>query len=229
MRALVLCSGTGSIDRALERQGWTVESVDWLPKFQPTMCVDILNWDYKAAFPKDHFDFVWSSPQCTMFSVARTTGPPADIEGACALVARCLEISAYYGCPWALENPQTGSLKAQPLMAGLLFTDVTYCKYNNYPYRKATRLWHSEAFGNEFTPRPLCCKALLCVAFAADGVHPKSAQRGPTRTKNGIKTNDNCSVTELYSIPPALCDEIVTAVSRLAIVAVDGVARDSAI
>ena len=88
MRVLVLCSGTGSIDRAFERRGWDVTSVDWLAKFGPTLCVDIMEWDYRAAFPKDHFQFVWASPACTHFSLARTTGGPRDIEGATALVTR---------------------------------------------------------------------------------------------------------------------------------------------
>ena len=67
MRVLVLCSGTGSVDRAFERRGWCVVSVDWLAKFQPTICVDIMQWDYKAAFPNDHFQFVWCSPDCSPF------------------------------------------------------------------------------------------------------------------------------------------------------------------
>ena len=92
LRVLVLCSGTGSVDRAFERKGWEVTSVDWLPKFRPTLCVDILKWDYQAAFPKDHFDFVWASLACPHFSIARTMGGPRDIEGATALVAKCLEI-----------------------------------------------------------------------------------------------------------------------------------------
>ena len=74
MRVLVLCSGTGSIDSAFERNGWDVVSVDWLAKFAPSLCVDITQWDYKAAFPKDHFQFVWASPACTHFSIARSTG-----------------------------------------------------------------------------------------------------------------------------------------------------------
>ena len=86
---LVLCSGTGSIDRAFERKGWDVVSVDWLAKFRPTLCVDIIDWDYRTAFPKDHyFQFVWASPACTQYSIARTTRKPRDIEGANALVAR---------------------------------------------------------------------------------------------------------------------------------------------
>ena len=98
-------------------------SVDWLAKFRPTLCVDITQWDYRAAFPKDHFHFVWASPACTHFSIARTTGGPRDIEGATALVARCLEIAEYFGCEWCLENPATGLLRRQPLMQGLAWTD----------------------------------------------------------------------------------------------------------
>ena len=78
---LVLCSGTGSIDRAFERKGWDVVSVDWLAKFRPTLCVDVIDWDYRTAFPKDYFQFVWASPACTQFSIARTTRKPRDLEG----------------------------------------------------------------------------------------------------------------------------------------------------
>ena len=42
MRVLVLCLGTGSVDRAFERKGWEVVSVDWLAKLRPTICVDIM-------------------------------------------------------------------------------------------------------------------------------------------------------------------------------------------
>ena len=93
-----------------------------------------MTWDYKQ-YPKGHFDFVWGSPACTHFSIARTTGGPRDLEGACALVAKTLEIMAYFECPWALENPATGYLKKQPLMQGLPWDDITYCAYG-FGYRK---------------------------------------------------------------------------------------------
>ena len=211
MRALVLCSGTGSVDRAFERKGWEVTSVDWLAKFRPTLCVDITQWDYRAAFPKDHFQFVWASPACTHFSLARTTGGPRDIEGATALVKGCLEIAAYFGCEWCLENPATGLLRRQPLMQGLAWTDTCYCKYG-FDYRKHTRLWHSRAFGEAFRPQPVCCAASPCPALAADGVHPKTAQRGASHVRGGMrKQNDECSQVQLYSMPPALCNEIAQA------------------
>ena len=56
MRALVLFCGTKSIDRAFERLGWEVISVDILAEFKPTHVADILRWDFEQ-YPKDHFDF----------------------------------------------------------------------------------------------------------------------------------------------------------------------------
>ena len=91
MRVLCLFCGTKSIDRAFERLSWETVSVDWEARYAPDHVADIMSWDYKQ-YPKGHFDFVWGSPACTHFSIARTTGGPRDLEGACALVARTLEI-----------------------------------------------------------------------------------------------------------------------------------------
>ena len=87
MRVLVLFCGTGSVDRAFERMGWEVISVDILAKFKPTHVANILDWDFQQ-YPMDYFDFCWGSPECKQFSIARTTGGPRDIQGACALVKR---------------------------------------------------------------------------------------------------------------------------------------------
>ena len=64
-----------------------------------------------------------------MFSLARTTGGPRDLEGATALVAKCLEIAKFYECLWSLENPATGLLRRQPLMQGLPYKVVTHCSF----------------------------------------------------------------------------------------------------
>ena len=138
MRALVLFCGTKSIDKAFERLTWGTVSVDWEAKYTPDHVADIMTWDYKQ-YPKGHFDFMWGSPACTHFSIARTTGGPRDLEGACALVAKTLEIMAYFECPWALENPATGLLRHQALMDGLPWDDVTYCAYGlGYKKRHAS-------------------------------------------------------------------------------------------
>jgi hypothetical protein len=213
MRALVLFCGTGSIDRALERAGFEVVSVDLEPKYNPTHCADILTWDYKQYSP-DAFAFVWASPCCTHFSRARTTAKtPRDLDGACGLVAKALEIIRYFGCPYAFENPATGLLKEQSVVDGLAFTDVTYCRYG-YSYKKATRIWHN--LGDAFRPLPPCCRANPCHWFSEWGCHPMSAQRAPKKVA-GVRVAtalDKCSLDQLYSIPPLLCDEIANAALR---------------
>jgi site-specific DNA-cytosine methylase len=93
MRALVLFKGTGSIDKALEAQGFEVTSLDILPKFGATFTEHVMTWDYRQ-FEPGHFDFVWASPVCTEFSVALTTRP-RDLEKGDELAEKALEIIEY--------------------------------------------------------------------------------------------------------------------------------------
>ena len=96
--------------------------------------MDILDWNYKSLPPRS-FDFIWASPPCTEYSVAKTVGV-RKLEEANTVVQRTLEIIAYFDPPrWTMENPQTGLLKNQPFMNNLPYDDVDYCKHG-MPYRQ---------------------------------------------------------------------------------------------
>jgi hypothetical protein len=204
MRLLELFSGTGSIGKAFRAQGWDVVSLDINPKSGADITADILSWNYKV-FEKGHFDAVWGSPVCTHFSRARTTAKsPRNLEWADSLVAKTIEIIDYFQPKvWGFENPQTGLLKDREVVAGIPWKDCSYCSYG-YFYRKYTRIWTNSV---KWVPRPLCRKANPCDKMI-DGKHPMSAQRRPCKGKG---EQDVCSLAQLYSIPPDLCEEIAKA------------------
>jgi hypothetical protein len=145
-------------------------------------------------------DFLWASPPCTFYSIARTTGPPADLDAADRLVQKCLDLAAELGLPFILENPWTGKLKTRAVVAGIPMRIVDYCMYGA-PYRKRTALWTN----TEFTPaRPLCqysCGSCDPVARR----HTEHAQRGSVAGTAGYV---NHRLSTLYALPAALCDEV---------------------
>ena len=116
-RLLELFSGTGSVGKWAGAHGYDVTSLDVLPKCGATFTCDIMDWDYRA-FAPGHFDVIWASPPCTMYSIARTMGPPRDIPAANRIVQRTLEIIEYLRPTYFfIENLDPGYLKAQPFMA----------------------------------------------------------------------------------------------------------------
>ena len=71
MRLLNLCSGTGSVSKPFAAAGWEVVEVDWDSTHRPTRHVDIMKWN--CPYDAGHFDVIWASPDCTQYSIARTT------------------------------------------------------------------------------------------------------------------------------------------------------------
>ena len=207
MRLLELFAGTGSVGKAFERRGWEVTSLDVDPKANASITADILTWDYRQ-FPPGHFDAIWASPVCTMYSIARTTAKtPRDLVWADSLVEKTLEIIDYFKPAfWAFENPASGMLKRRPCVAHLPPPVIaSYCRYG-YGYRKNTALWTNSPWA------PLrCCKDSPCEHQATTGRHPMTAQRGPGRVRGELKEGDRCSLRQLYSMPPGLCDKIAEA------------------
>ena len=112
MNLLELFSGTKSVGTIARSLGFNVISLDLK---NADINTDILEWDYKQ-FDRNHFDFIWSSPPCTEYSVAKTRGI-RNIEYANSIVLKTIEIIKYFNPKhFVIENPQTGLLKHQEFM-----------------------------------------------------------------------------------------------------------------
>ena len=157
-RVLELFSGTGSVGKVFEADGWEVVSVDMSDKFaQPTHLTSILEWDYAQAYPVGHFDLVHASPPCATFSNLKCGWLGRQLKGGGVFTKEvmmrdeleigvpCLrkaeEIIKYFQPKyWTIENPQTGRMKNH--MGSTPFNNVSYCQYG-FGYRKQTRLWNN--------------------------------------------------------------------------------------
>ena len=205
MRILELFSGTGSIGTAFALQGWEVVSLDLDPKTDATIHADILLWDH-TVYPPGHFDAVWASPCCTNYSRARAKAKtPRNLELADSLVLRSREIIEYFNPRfWFIENPQTGLLKDRAFMAGVPFSDVDYCCFSNWGYRKRTRLWNNVNF-----PSCLCLGPVLCPNMNGRR-HTETAQQGKRRAKDGYYGSAKC-VEAPHRIPSDLRERICAA------------------
>ena len=126
MRALVLFSGTGSVDRSLAAAGFQVDNLDIDPKCGATWTCDVMDWDAWRDMAPGTYDFIHTSPPCTMYSIARTTAKtPRDMDGADRVVQRTLDIIAHLKpLGWLMENPQTGYLRTRDVVVGLPFREL---------------------------------------------------------------------------------------------------------
>ena len=207
-RILSLFNGTGSITRPFAAAGWEVQSVDIDPTHAPTICTDILQWDYSN---EPTPDVIFAGPDCTQYSIARTRGKhPRNFVLADSLVAKCWEIISHFsnktpgGILWFIENPDSSLLWGRQISDPFPHrVRLDYCQYGRF-FRKRTKL----ATNTNYKPRPLC-NAKTCHA-CIDGRHQKSAQQGPCK-RSGVRVAsalDKCSLDELHAYPAELCEEI---------------------
>ena len=164
-----------------------------------------------TTYPPGHFDAIWSSPCCTNYSCARRGAKtPRNLPLADSLVLRSQEIINYFNPRvWFIENPQTGLLKDRRFMHSIPFSDVDYCCYCDWGYRKRTRLWNNVNFTGK-----LCLGKDSCPNME-NGKHTTTAQQGRNRCKTGLY-GTHFSQTTLHKIPPLLC-EAIEARSRMEI------------
>ena len=103
MRILELFAGTSSFGQVADEFEHEVISLD---KDMPaSIQYDILDWDY-TVYPSTYFNFIWASPPCVEYSIAKTRGI-RNLELANALVLKTLEIINYVSPVfYVIENPK---------------------------------------------------------------------------------------------------------------------------
>ena len=93
---LELCCGWKSVSDVFragcggEGGGWTVVTLDVLPRFRPDILADVCAWDYRTYFAASAAhsipDVIWASPPCKTFTVA-AWGRHRDGSGGATSVA----------------------------------------------------------------------------------------------------------------------------------------------
>ena len=167
MKSLDLFCGTKSFSKVAVEEGYEITTLDILPKFNPTICCNLMDWDYKE-YKVGYFDIIWASPNCKDYSSLNfLSGKVKDLTESNNLIKRVLEIIDYFKPKyWFIENPQTGKLKEQEFMIDLPYNDIDYCKYG-FDYRKRTRVWNN----SPWTGKILCKKNHYCDNKKREGKH----------------------------------------------------------
>jgi len=71
-KLLEIFCGTKSISKVFEKNGWETYTVDIESKYNPTECINILDFDYKK-FDKQYFNHIHFSPDCRYMSQNQQT------------------------------------------------------------------------------------------------------------------------------------------------------------
>lgn len=196
MKILELFCGTKSFSNAAEKEGYKCFTIDFDNKFNPSLCINILDFDM-SMLPEEfrHPDVIWASPPCTTFSVAsigkhwNKDGTPKSKEAEVGLQILdktreiILKLNPKY---WIIENPR-GMMRN--FIPESFRTTVSYCQYGD-TRMKPTDLWTNFGFIGK------CCKN-------GDKCHV-SAPRGSKTGTQGIKGAMLRGV-----IPEKLCKEIL--------------------
>ena len=151
MRILELFCGTKSFSSVAEELGHECKTLDNDARFDPTYCMDIMDFE---TFMLDGWkpDVVWASPPCQCFSIMvvsknwekmkygsyapkrEQTIQAMNIVKKTLSIIEQLEPKYFF-----IENPRA-MLRKMPFMERLTRKTITYCKYG-MPYQKATDIW----------------------------------------------------------------------------------------
>ena len=202
-RALDMFCGRKSAAKVLEKHGFEVVTLDNDPKRDPTICSDVLTWDFWGMYPPGYFDLIVACPPCTEYSAAMTKRP-RKMEEADEVVRKTLEIIRYFQPDrWWLETPRNGRLTKRKVVEGLPFVDVDYCRFEDCGYQKPTRFFGSDhVLGLD----PYRCDGRQCPGLVWKR-QPKKGQQLPHRWHKGGGTGHVDRETA-YHIPEGVIEYV---------------------
>ena len=208
MRVLELFKGSGSITEFFKNNdNVEVISLDILEKYKPTIVSDIIEFDYKK-FDIGHFDIIWASPECKIFSqlqhthIGRKWKDKNELYEAqqnnSIFINKTIEIIEYLKPTYYfIENPRHskiwGFIKNENFIKD--FINVDYCAFG-YDYKKPTKILTNKKLNN-----------VLCKCTGT----PKHVVRlgvGSKKSKLYRKGDavDKKTLLQKYSIPQGLLE-----------------------
>ena len=199
MRVLELFKGSGSITKYYQDTDTEVVSLDILEKYKPTICCDIIDFDYKQ-YEVGYFDIIWGSPECKVYSSInimnigenqkyKTKEHLLEIQKRDSIfINRTIEIIEYLKPKYYfIENPQLSAIwkyiDNEEYKSKYILVD--YC-YFGYEYKKPTKI---------LTNKKLINKRCSC----------KNHKKVICSTHKGDKRDNlNQLLEQKYSIPQPL-------------------------
>ena len=208
MRVLELFKGTGSISKYYKKKrkasairvNFEVVSLDIDKRCNADICCDILDWDYKR-LPVYHFDIVWASPECKMYSTLQNTNVGSNrafktadelkmkqIEDSCIIRQVCKIISYFKPKHFYIENPKNSKIWSfipHEFIAVSFIVD--YCRFGT-SYRKPTRILTNNT---KLKHKRCRCKLnhKVSMGFTTPGIQPtlgKQPDKSKTRDRYQI-------------------------------------------
>ncbi len=207
MQILELFSGGQSVARCARELGHTVMTLDISPRHRPDLCMSVLGFIPGITIPAFVPDFIWASPPCESYSLARSNAivdKEEAMRAADELVAHTLKIIRFYKCHFCIENPASSRLWKREVARELLENSciTSYCSYG-MPYRKDTRIASSFVLN-----LPRCLGEGHCQAMIGSR-HKEWAQRGYNLKRKGAVEQRSHTLDELHSIPSGLVEAIL--------------------
>lgn len=204
MKVLELFKGSGSVTNYYKGTDNEVISLDFEKKYNPDICCDIMDWNYKE-YPVGYFDIIWASPECKIFSMLQYTRignhkgsswknkeelkEQRDINS--KFIKKTIEIIKYFNPTfYFIENPLHSKIwdyVEEDYKDNFVIVD--YCYYG-YRYKKPTKILTNRELENK---RCSCKKHDMRIGVVSG------------KMENGnVNKKDNTNLLERYSIPQLL-------------------------